>query len=315
MTEWHEDIGRWEEAPDVGSIEWQGSFEPVPSPGWWASDSRLVSGRSTELGNVVLKQISRHAWSWRNRHNLIAASAAAGEAGIGPRVFASDAELGVLLMEQLPPDEWRVGRLVMFTDPEVRRSIGEARRRFAELDVSLSTRSPLIDLNQLVDECQDRGFSIDHRVADLISYVNTFREALLAYRSTLTMRPSQGEGTSSNIMVGRDGQVKLLGWGSAARLSAVHDHALLLAEATPGALDLDEYMAELAPDASPTDRAVMKLVTGIEHLRWAVLTRLRALADPDENLDSTKYGMWRMTFAEMLLNQPEIRAELEAELS
>ena len=116
-------------------------------------------------------------------------------------------------------------------------------------------------------------------------------------------------------MVGRDGQVRLLGWGSAARLSAVHDRALLLAEATPGALDLDEYIAELAPDASSTDRAVMKLVTGIEHLRWAVLTRLRALADPDENLDSTKYGMWRMTFAEMLLNRPEIRAELEAELS
>ena len=92
MTEWHEDIGRWEEAPDIGNIEWQGSFEPVPSPGWWASDSRLLSGRNTELGDVVLKQISRHAWSWRNRHNLIAASAAAGEAGIGPKVFASDAE-------------------------------------------------------------------------------------------------------------------------------------------------------------------------------------------------------------------------------
>ncbi len=315
MTEWHEDIGRWQEAADVGDVEWRGSFEPVPSPGWWASDSRLVSGQSTRLGNVVLKQISRHAWSWRNRHNLIAASVAAGQAGIGPKVFASDAELGVLLMEKLSPDEWRVGRLVMFTDPKVRRSIIEARRRFAELDVSLSTRSPLIDLDQLVDECRDRGFSIDHRITDLISYVDTFREALLSYRSTLTMRPSQGEGTSSNIMVGRDGQVRLLGWGSAARLSAVHDRALLLAEATPGALDLDEYIAELAPDASSTDRAVMKLVTGIEHLRWAVLTRLRALADPDENLDSTKYGMWRMTFAEMLLNRPEIRAELEAELS
>lgn len=314
MTEWYEDIGQWAAGFDTDGIRWEGPVAQVPSPSWWASDSELVAGRSAELGEVMLKRISRHAWSWRNRHNLIAASTAAGEIGVAPRVHAADAELGLVLMERLPA-EWRVGRLVMFKDGEVRRSLVEARRRFAELDVELSTRSPLVDLNQLVDECGDRGISIDHRVTDLVGYVNGFREALLAYRRTLEMRPSQGEGTSSNIMVGPNAQVKLVGWGSAARLSAVHDHATLIAEACPGALEMDDYIAELAPGASSTERAVVKLVTGIEHLRWAVLTRLRAKTDPDVNLDSTKYGMWRMTFAEMLLNDPDVRAELEAELS
>lgn len=314
MTEWYEDIGQWSDGFDVGPIEWAGPVQQVPSPSWWASDSELIAGRGSEAGEVILKRISRHAWSWRNRHNLIAAAVAAGEAGIAPKVHAADAELGLVLMERLP-SEWRVGRLVMFKDEQVRRSIADARRRFAELDVELSTRSPLIDLNQLVDECLDRGISIDHRVTELVAYANEFREPLLAFRRTLEMRPSQGEGTSSNIMVGPDGRVQLVGWGSAARLSRVHDHAVLLAEATPGALDLDDYLSELAPEAGPTERAAAKLVTGIEHLRWAVLTRLRAKTDPDVNLDSTKYGMWRMTFAEMLLNDPDVRAELEAELS
>lgn len=314
MTGWQDSIDTWVQGFDVDSISWGGPVAQVPSPSWWASDSQLISGECPEHGAVLLKKLSRHAWSWRNRDNLIAAATAAGAAGIGPRIYAADSELGVLLEERLSPD-WRVGRLSVFRDPETRSRIHEARATFAGLDVALSTRSPLIDLHQLLDECDDRGIELDRRVRDLAGYVAGFRTPLLAYRKTVEMRPSQGEGTISNIMVHSSGDVRLVGWGSAASLSAVHDHAVLIAEACPGALDIDDYITELAPAAQPRDRAVIKLIVGIEHLRWAVLTRLRSVVDPDVNLDSIKYGLWRMTFAELLLTDPATRTELEGALS
>ncbi|QIM17103.1 hypothetical protein G7067_12905 [Leucobacter insecticola] len=314
MTHWQENPGAWVQGFSLETIEWGGPVAQVPSPSWWASDSELLTGESPEHGPVLLKKLSRHAWSWRNKENLIAAATAAGEIGVGPRVLAADSELGVILQERLS-SEWRVGRLDLFRSKALRGNLIEARARFAELDVPLSPRSPLIDLNQLLDECDDRGIEVDPRVRSLIAYVSEFREPLLAYRKTIEMRPSHGEGTVSNVMVHHSGEVQLLGWGSAASLSAVHDHATLIAEACPGALDIDGFIAELAPDAQPRDRAVIKLVTGIEHLRWAVLTRLRSSVDPDVNLDSIKYGLWRMTFADLLLTAPGTRAELEGALS
>ena len=311
---WRDNIDEWVDGFDVQSIAWKGPIAQVPSPSWWASDSELVVGESPDLGPVVLKKLSRHAWSWRNRDNLIAAATAAGEAGIGPRVHAADSEVGVLLQDRLGP-EWRVGRLDLFKNAQQREQLRALRQRFADLDVALSTRSPLIDLNQLLDECADRGIDIDPRVTELAEYVNGYRKPLLAYRKTLEMRPSQGEGNISNIMVGPGGDMRLVGWGSAACLSAVHEHAVLAAEACPGALDLDVYISELHPSGGAMERAVIKLVVGIEHLRWAVLTRLRSAADPDVNLDSIKYGLWRMTFAELLLNEPRTRAELKETLS
>ncbi|GAA1597987.1 hypothetical protein [Leucobacter chromiireducens] len=314
MTRWQDNIDDWAHGFDVEAITWGGPVAQVPSPSWWASDSALIAGECPDFGPVLLKKLSRHAWSWRNRDNLIAAATAAGEAGIGPKIYAADSELGVLLEERLSP-EWRVGRLDLFRDARLRQRLHEARAQFAQLDIPLSTRSPLIELLQLLDECDDRGIDVDPRVRELAAYVAGFRAPLLAYRRTVEMRPSQGEGTVSNIMVNPAGEVRLVGWGSAASLSAVHDHAVLVAEACPGALDIDDFISELAPEAEARDRAVIKLIAGIEHLRWAVLTRLRSGTDPDVNLDSIKYGLWRMTFAELLFSDPDTRTELEGALA
>ena len=314
MTRWQDNIDDWAHGFDVEAITWGGPVAQVPSPSWWASDSALIAGECPDFGPVLLKKLSRHAWSWRNRDNLIAAATAAGEAGIGPKIYAADSELGVLREARLSP-EWRVGRLDLFRDARLRQRLHEARAQFAQLDIPLSTRSPLIELLQLLDECDDRGIDVDPRVRELAAYVAGFRAPLLAYRRTVEMRPSQGEGTVSNIMVNPAGEVRLVGWGSAASLSAVHDHAVLVAEACPGALDIDDFISELAPEAEARDRAVIKLIAGIEHHRWAVLTRLRSGTDPDVNLDSIKYGLWRMTFAELLFSDPDTRTELEGALA
>ncbi|QIN30179.1 hypothetical protein [Brevibacterium luteolum] len=313
MSTWYENIDEWASGFGHSQIEWKAQVPQVPSPSWWASDSVLYRGQSADHGTVLLKRLTRHAWSWRNRDNLMAAATTAGEIGVGPRVLAADPELGLLLMEDLGP-RWKVGRLDVFQDQAIRQSIRAAREAFADSGQVLSQRSPLIELNHLVDECRDYGVSLDKRIIHLLELVNEFKAPLLEYRSHRKFYPSQGEGTVSNFMIGPGGQVKLVGWSSAAMLSKVHDSATLVAEACPGALDLDDYVRELLPDADATDRAVLKLVTGIEHLRWAVLTHLRAVLDPDVNLDSIKYGLWRMTLAELLFNEDATRSELKGEL-
>lgn len=314
MKAWNEVIDEWSNDFATMGIEWEGEVPQVPSPSWWGADSRLVKGNSTEYGPVMLKTISRHAWSWRNRANMVSASRAAGDLGIAPKVIHADEEMGVLLLERLGP-EWRVGRLDLFLDSEIRKNIHSARARFAESDVSLTTRSPLIDLNQLVDECSDREIDLDPRLQPLLDYVNQFREPLLEYRETLDMKPSQGDAAISNVMVNPEGDIRLIGWGSAAALSDIHDKALLITEACPGALDMKSYIGELLPEASEKDRGVLELVTGIEHLRWAVLTQLRSVVDPDVNLDAIKYGLWHMTFAELIFNKQQASKSLEGVLS
>lgn len=299
---------------DLDDIRWSGPIPQLPSPSWWASDNTLIRGESTKLGRVIAKVMSRHAWSWRNRHNMIQAAVAAGENGVGPAVYAHDQEIGIVLVEDLA-DDWRVVRLDYYANPDFRSNLLSTRRAFAALDLSLTPRSPIVELTQLEDECLDRDISLDPRVTSSLEQVMRFKEALLDYRSSVEFRPSQGEATSSNLMVHRDGQVKIVGWGSAAQLSQVHDTALLISEACPTVLRSEALISEVLPESTAKDIAVIQLISLIEHLRWSLLASLRAATDPDENLDSIKYGLWRMTLAEIALADRELMARLEKELS
>ncbi|WP_247828166.1 hypothetical protein [Arthrobacter antioxidans] len=299
---------------DLKEIQWSGPIPQLPSPSWWASDNTLIRGRSEEHGRVIAKVMSRHAWSWRNRHSMIQAAVAAGENGIGPRVHAYDQEIGILLVEELA-DDWRVVRLDYYADPQFRSNLLSTRRAFAALDLNLAPRSPIADLIQLEEECRDRGVTLDPRVTTGVEHLLRFREVLLEYRRGVELRPSQGEATSSNLMVHRDGQVRIVGWGSAAQLSQVHDTALLVSEACPTVLSAEALIREVMPEATSKDIAVVQVISLIEHLRWSLLTSLRAATDPDEDLDSIKYGLWHMTLAEIALADRHFMTELEKELS
>ncbi|EYT48027.1 hypothetical protein [Kocuria sp. UCD-OTCP] len=299
---------------DLDDIQWSAPIPQLPSPSWWASDNILIRGESKTLGRVIAKVMSRHAWSWRNRHSMIQAAVAAGENGVGPVVHAHDQEIGILVVEELT-DDWRVVRLDYYADPDFRSNLLSTRRAFAALDLNLTPRSPIVELTQLEEECRDRGISLDPRVTSSLEQVLRFKEALLDYRSSVEFQPSQGEATSSNLMVHRDGRVKIVGWGSAAQLSQVHDTALLVSEACPTVLSSEALIREVLPESTAKDIAVIQLISLIEHLRWALLASLRAATDPDENLDSIKYGLWRMTLAEIALADHELMAGLEKELS
>lgn len=299
---------------DLGEIEWSDVVAQVPSPSWWASDNVLVKGESERFGPVLAKVMSRHAWSWRNRYNTFAAARAAGEIGIAPKVYATDAETGIVLTERLA-NGWRVARLDYYADPDFRARLHQARRDFAALDIELAPRSPLIDVIHLLDECEDRRISVDPRVLAMIERLKPFTDVLLEYRKNLELQPSQGEATSSNIMVNEAGEVKLVGWGSAAKLSRVHDAALIVSEATPTVLDAKTLIGELLPEASDKDVAVTLVVAVLEHLRWALLTTLRSRTDPDDTLDSIKYGLWHMTLAEIAMNDTQWKTQVEEALA
>lgn len=299
---------------DLGDITWSDVVTQMPSPSWWASDNVLVKGESERFGPVLAKVMSRHAWSWRNRFNTFAAATAAGEIGIAPVVHATDAETGIVLTERLT-DGWRVARLDYYADPAFRAALVKAREDFRALDLDLSPRSPLVDVIHLLDECEDRGIAVDSRVLAMIDRLKPFTAVLLEYRKNLDLRPSQGEATSSNIMVNDAGDLRIVGWGSAAKLSRVHDAALLLAEATPTVLDAKTLLAELLPEASSKDIAVALVVSVLEHLRWALLTTLRSRIDPDDSLDSVKYGLWHMTLAEIAMNDTHWKTQVEEALA
>lgn len=299
---------------DLQDIEWSGPIPQLPSPSWWASDNTLIRGDSKEHGRVIAKVMSRHAWSWRNRHSMMQAAVAAGENGVGPKVHAYDQEIGIVLVEDLA-DDWRVVRLDYYADPEFRSNLLSTRRAFAALDLNLAPRSPIAELTQLEEECRDRGIVLDPRVTTAVEQLLRFKEALLDYRKSVEFRPSQGEATSSNLMVHRDGRVKIVGWGSAAQLSRVHDTALLVSEACPTVLNSEALIREIIPECTAKDIAVIQIISLIEHLRWSLLASLRAATDPDENLDSIKYGLWRMTLAEIALADRHFMTELEKELS
>lgn len=295
------------------SIEWNERVAQLPSPSWWASDNTLIRGTGKDCGKVIAKVMSRHAWSWRNRQNMIRAAVAAGEHGIGPRVIAHDEESGVIVTEDLS-DTWRVVRLDYYADPQFRANLLEVRRKLAALELDLSPRSPMIELEQLQAECADRNVPVDPRVHVAIATLMEFKAPLLSYRNTVEFHPSQGEATSSNLMVNDEGDVRIVGWGSAAKLSRTHDTALLVSEACPTVLGADALIQEVMPEGTKTDKAVVKVVSLVEHLRWALLMSLRAATDPDEDLDSIKYGLWRMTLAEIALTDTDSLTSLRKEL-
>ncbi|AOT05813.1 hypothetical protein [Arthrobacter sp. U41] len=303
------------EEHELRGVDWSAPVPQVPSPSWWASDSSLYQGSTLEHVPVMAKVVSRFSWSWRNKDNLIRAAVAAGNAGIGPRVHVADPQRGILLMERMPP-EWRVGRLDLLRLPQVRANLIKARQDFANLDLDLSPRSAFVDLDHLQQECADRRITLDQRLTDAIDRVETFRRPLLAHQNCSRFVPSHGEGTISNVLVGPNHQIKLIGWGSAAALSKAHDAALLMSEACPTVLSEEELFEELMPHGTESDYAAAALLQVLEHLRWALLISLRAATDDTAaGLDSTKYGLWRMTLAEIRLMDDQRTARLLEGLS
>lgn len=288
------------EENELAGIEWSTTVPQVPSPSWWATDSTLYHGSTLDDVPVMGKVISRFAWSWRNKENLVKSAVAAGNAGIGPRILSTDPQRGILIMERMP-SQWRVGRLEHLGVPDLRANLIRMRQQFALLDLDLTRRDAFVDLDHLHQECKDRNVWLDQRLTDALEQVEPFRPALSVYQKAAHYLPSQGEGTISNVLVGPEYQVKLVGWGSAAALSEAHDAALLMSEACPTVLTEDDLFKELMPHGNERDFAAAALLQILEHLRWALLASLRAATDKNADLDSIKYGLWKMTLAEIRL--------------
>nr|WP_176458801.1 phosphotransferase [Rhodococcus sp. 15-649-1-2] len=294
------DIGIW----TTGDL----TLDPVTtmaSPSWWGADSERYSARSdipdASAGTAAfVKVMEPHARDYTDVAASFAAATAAGDAGIGPKIFISDADSGVLVMEDFTGVS-STATLDLFDDDTLVEKLVALRKSVHGLN-GVTRRASVFDDITLVRGLIDKVGGV--LPADFDWIVRTLAPAQARIDSTgYDLVPCHGDGNLSNVLVLDDGSMRLVDWDVAALMDPLQDIGALLAELRPFDSDAREVfeMAWGSFDSALFDRA---RIYGIaDSPRWALIGLYADAVRPGTH-EYSKFSDWQFLRTRAGLRDP-----------
>lgn len=281
------------------------SATTMASPSWWGADSERYSARSSvpdaSAGSAAfVKVMEPHARDYVDVGASFAAATAAGEAGIGPKVFIYDADSGVLVMEDFTGVS-STATLDLFDDDSVVEKLVALRRSVHGL-TGVTRRASVFDDIALVRSLIDQVGGV--LPADFNWMTRTLAPAQARIEAVgYDVVPCHGDGNVSNVLVLDDGNFRLVDWDVAALMDPLQDIGALLAELRPFDSDAREVfeMAWGSFDSALFDRA---RIYGIaDSLRWALIGLYADAVRPGTH-EYSKFSDWQFLRARAGLRDP-----------
>ena len=277
----------------------------MASPSWWGADSERYSARAsvadaTAGSAAFVKVMEPHARDYADVEHAFAAARSAGAAGIGPKIFISDADSGVLVMEDftgmchtatldLFDEDANVEKLVALRASV--HGLGGVKRRASVFD----------DLTQARNLVEKVGGALP---ADFDWMLRTLAPAQARIEAAgYDVVPCHGDGNVSNVLVLDDGSMRLVDWDVAAMMDPLQDIGVLLAEIRPFDSDARAVfeMAWGSFDSALFDRA---RIYGIaDSLRWALIGLYCDAVKPGTH-EYSKFSDWQFLRARAGLRDP-----------
>ncbi|WP_072804060.1 phosphotransferase [Rhodococcoides yunnanense] len=277
----------------------------MASPSWWGADSERYSARSTipdaSAGSAAfVKVMEPHARDYVDVGAAFSAATAAGEAGIGPKIFISDAETGVLVMEDFTGISSTATLDLFDEDANVEKLV--ALRTSVHGMTGVTRRASVFeDLALVRGLIATVGGALP---ADFDWMLRTLAPAQAAIESSgFDAVPCHGDGNVSNVLMLDDGSMRLVDWDVAALMDPLQDIGALLAEIRPFDSDAREVfeMAWGTFDTALFDRA---RIYGIaDSLRWALIGSYADAVKPGTH-EYSKFSDWQFLRARAGLRDP-----------
>lgn len=277
----------------------------MASPSWWGADSERYSARASSADAVAgsaayVKVMEPHARDYVDVACSFAAAHAAGEAGIGPKVFIADADRAVLVMEDFTGVS-HTATMDLFDEASDVSALVALRTSVHGLRGITRRAGVFEDLDQVRRLIEKVGGALP---LDFDWIMRTLSPAQARIESAgFDPVPCHGDGNVSNVLVLDDGSMRLLDWDTAAVMDPMQDLGALLAEIRPFDSDAREVFEMYwgSFDSALFDRA---RVYGIaDSLRWALIGSYADAVRPGTH-EYSKFSDWQFLRARAGLRDP-----------
>jgi len=265
----------------------------MASPSWWGADSECFDVRTGDAGHspatAFVKKMIGHAGAYVDVAQAFAAATEAGRRGVGPRVHASDAAAGILVLENLV-DTASTSTLDVFDDDARLEELIAVRARVHDFSSITHRATVFDDVRTLTDLATANGVTLPADFEWMTRMLAMAERRIVA--TGFDVVPCHGDGNVSNVLLVDDGRMLLLDWDVAAVMDPLQDLGVLLAEVRP--FDSTARQAfEIAWgrfDQSLFDRA---RVYGIaDCVRWGLIGAYADSARPG-TLEYSKLSDWQ----------------------
>lgn len=261
----------------------------LASPAWRGIEGDIwrasAGGRS-----IIVKCYHPDTAFYVNIEEAMTAAQQAAALGVGPAVLATWPQEGIFAMEDLGPD-WRAGGLHDALDATSRARIIDRKKAF-QAGARLPRDADIFrDIEELYRIAVDESV-FTHR--DIAVFVEILREAGDKLRASgCDSVPCHRDGNTANLMVGPDGDVKLIDYDLSANSDPFEDIGSYLVEAFESEADartgFEEWMGQF--DEGLFQRAVLYGMA--DDLRWGLIGSIMGARSPRKTLEFSKYAAWR----------------------
>jgi len=264
-------------------LAWQGPAPAIATLSWVGCDNVAYTAVTTDGAAVIAKVPRPHTGTIGRPATRVAALIAAGEAGIAPRVLAADPETGVVVQEVLG---LQIGTLLRIGRPGALAAYATARATFRSLETVLEPRDVFDDLEVLAAELDRRGV---HRPSEGAAVYAALDRMRAAVADGPAPAPAWGSGEISNVLVGADGEVSLVGGELSGLSDPLSDVGMILTELAPFVADEEEVMALAWGDTNPGALGRARLYGVADDIRASYLSLLAHDTDPDSPVEFISY--------------------------
>lgn len=269
--------------------------EPVASPSYKALESRSVL-----TGDAFVKRMHPEMTPGFDLEAAMTLASQAGEAGVGPEVIWYDVSSGGIAMQYLA-DGWSTGNQARLQDPSTVAAAMSALKTLHATDYMDARFDPFSRIDALIAELEQEKIGLPDDIGWLRRVIAQVEPML----DTGALAPCRNDGSSSNLMLGPEGAVKLIDFDRAGMNDPLYDVGCLLVEVTNMESDMRAGYAAYAGDFDEVGFARARLWSFVDDLLHALWARLYAKTSQRSSVEWLKYGEWRLIRVRMGLMHPQ----------
>lgn len=237
----------------------------------------------------------------------VEATRCAAATGVTPAVQLADAANGVLLLEQLAPEDWHWAHLDRLQPEASLAALWRLKLKVQEGPAPAFARSPWADIERLRTLCRAQAVALPDDQAWIDDCVDLAWAAL--QRQPIERRPLHGDGLAGNVMVNAAGELRLLDFDRGGCFDPWYDVAVTLNELYPFESQWRAGIARWSGAASDADYARCRLYGLLDDWYWTLWGFWAGVAST-RPLEFSKVGQWTLLRCRTTIQEPRFESWL-----
>lgn len=281
----------------LGELEtFESPLTVLASPAWRGVEADVWLARKGSSAEIY-KHYHNDISAYVDITTALSVAKLASEARVGPKVLDTVSQHGLVVMEYLG-EGWRAGGLHDCVKPDLRSQVIAAKKVLHKGPKFPRDGDIFSEIASLNHACLSAQSRLPLNIGAYLAFAEQAQQAIAALGAEKV--PCHRDGNTANLMIGPDGQVKLIDFDLSANADPFEDagcYLLEFFECEPEARrGFEEWFGHFHEGLF--QRAMIYGI--LDDLRWGLIGALMAATSPRRSLEFAKYASWRfMRFNEL----------------